>query len=142
MRNESNLRIENYRKFHPTIGFSEPGANWGYFERGPLRILSSGTCENNPESKGWEHVSVSCAERCPTWEEMSKVKEMFWSDTETVIQFHPRKEADVNFHPYCLHLWKMANTEFLLPPKELLVPTLVRDKRKEESESKSEGENP
>ena len=120
MRNEPNLRIENYRQNHPTLGGSDPGVNWGYFERGVLRIISSGDCNGNPESKGWEHVSVSCTNRCPTWEEMCKVKDMFWRDDETVIEFHPRKESYVKAHPYCLHLWKMAETEYLLPPKELL----------------------
>ena len=27
---------------------------------------------------GWEHVSVSLARRCPTWEEMCMVKDIFW----------------------------------------------------------------
>ena len=27
---------------------------------------------------GWEHVSVSYRKRCPTWEEMCRVKDMFF----------------------------------------------------------------
>jgi len=121
VRHEPNLRIENARKDHPTLGWSESGANWGYFEVGPLRIISSGNVNGNPESKGWEHVSVSCINRCPTWEEMCKVKDMFWRDDETVVEFHPRKESYIKAHPYCLHLWKLAETEYELPPKELLI---------------------
>jgi hypothetical protein len=82
--------------------------------------MSSGTCDVNPYGKGWEHVSVSCVDRCPTWAEMDKVKKLFWSDDETVVQFHPRENVKVNVHPYCLHLWKMADTEFVLPPSDLV----------------------
>ena len=121
MRNEPNLRIENYRTSHPTLPPSPAGVNYGYFVRGPLRIVSSGSVEGNPDSMGWEHVSVSCENRYPTWQEMCMVKEMFWRDDETVIQYHPRKEAYINHHPYCLHLWKRADVEMLLPPKELIV---------------------
>jgi len=114
MRNEPNLRIERLRRVHPTLGGSPAGANWGYFEHGALRIISSG--DGDP----WEHVSVSCADRCPTWHEMAWVVSLFWEDDETVVQFHPRKDRHINAHPYCLHLWKRRNEEFVLPPSGLI----------------------
>lgn len=71
--------------------------------------------------KGWEHVSVSYSNRCPTWEEMCRVKDIFWYDNECVVQFHPPKSEYVNNHPCCLHLWrKSAGNEFELPPKEFV----------------------
>ncbi|MEZ3438614.1 MAG: hypothetical protein K1W18_07020 [Oscillospiraceae bacterium] len=66
---------------------------------------------------GWEHVSVSFSTRCPTWEEMCKVKDMFWNEDECVIQYHPPKSEYVNNHPYCLHLWRKCGENFELPPK-------------------------
>ena len=39
---------------------------------------------------GWEHVSVSYRKRCPTWEEMCRVKEMFFNPEEVAVQYHPR----------------------------------------------------
>lgn len=70
---------------------------------------------------GWEHVSVSYSNRCPTWEEMCRVKDIFWYDNECVVQFHPPKSEYVNNHPCCLHLWrKSAGNEFELPPKEFV----------------------
>lgn len=42
---------------------------------------------------GWEHVSVSYRRRTPTWNEMCKVKEMFWNDEETVVQYHPKRAS-------------------------------------------------
>lgn len=115
MRNEPNLRIEQYRQVHPTLGSSPAGKNYGFFEKYPLRIISSGD-----DMDGWEHVSVSCANRCPTWDEMEEVKQLFWGDQETVIQFHPKKSEYVNIHPHCLHLWKMKGADYDLPPSILL----------------------
>lgn len=65
---------------------------------------------------GFEHVSVSLQHRCPTWEEMSRVKEAFWPDTDCVMQLHPPKANYVNFHPYCLHLWRPIGREIPQPP--------------------------
>src|SRR6266545_2419383 len=120
MRNEPNLRIENYRIQEPGYE-SEGGKNYGVFKIGLLYILSSGFADdNNPYAIGWEHVSVRRTDRCPTWTEMDKVKKLFWRDDETVVQFHPREDVKINAHPYCLHLWKLAATEFVLPPSILL----------------------
>jgi hypothetical protein len=67
---------------------------------------------------GWEHVSVSYPNRCPSWDEMCKVKAMFWNDEETVVQYHPKKSKYKNLHPYCLHLWRKCGEDFELPPRE------------------------
>jgi hypothetical protein len=66
---------------------------------------------------GWEHVSVSMHERCPTWDEMCMVKSLFWDSEDTVMQLHPPESQWVNNHPYCLHLWRPSNgMEIPLPP--------------------------
>lgn len=76
------------------------------------------------DGSGWQHVSVTIvgdkkrtATRCPTWEEMCYVKDLFWDKSETVIQYHPPESEYVNNHPYCLHLWKPDNIELPLPNK-------------------------
>lgn len=70
---------------------------------------------------GWEHVSVSYPNRCPTWEEMCRVKDIFWYDNECAVQFHPPKSDYINNHSYCLHLWhKRDGSGFELPPKEFV----------------------
>ncbi len=98
-----------------------PGALFGLFQVGELRIMSSGI-PDSADQPGWpwEHVSVSAPNRTPTWDEMSRVKDWFWESTETVVQFHPRKAAYVNIHPHCLHLWRRRDQEFELPPCELV----------------------
>jgi len=80
-----------------------------------LLIVSSG---HGP----WEHVSVSLPARTPTWEEMCVVKNLFWHDNETVVQYHPKKSEYKNCHPHCLHLWKKRGNEIELPPSILVAP--------------------
>ena len=55
---------------------------------------------------GWEHVSVSPFNSgiTPSWRDMCEVKDIFWDEEETVIQFHPPKSTYVNMMPNCLHL--------------------------------------
>ena len=69
---------------------------------------------------GWEHVSISPCNRkrqsCPTWDEMCAIKDMFFSEDECVVQYHPPKEDYVNQHPYCLHLWRPICIEIPRPP--------------------------
>lgn len=67
---------------------------------------------------GWDHVSVSLEKRCPTWGEMCYVKELFFSEEELVVQYHPAKSNYVNVHPYCLHLWRPQNEQLPQPPME------------------------
>lgn len=69
---------------------------------------------------GWDHVSVSYKRRIPTWDEMCRVKDMFFKEDETVVQFHPKKSEYKNLCPTCLHLWRDQNQEHKLPARELV----------------------
>ena len=71
---------------------------------------------------GWEHISVAPYKRryVPTWEDMSKLKELFFKDDEAVIQIHPPKAEYVNNMPNCLHLWRCTYKEMVLPPSILV----------------------
>ena len=69
------------------------------------------------DGMGWEHVSVSRQDRCPTWNEMCQVKDLFWDEDDCVVQYHPPKSDYVNLHPYCLHLWRPIGVEMPRPPK-------------------------
>jgi len=55
---------------------------------------------------GWEHVSMNDKSRTPTWDEMCDLKDMFWDEDETVVQYHPAKSEYVNNLKHCLHLWR------------------------------------
>lgn len=55
---------------------------------------------------GWEHVSINDMKETPTWEEMCELKDIFWKEDESVVQYHPAKSEYVNNLEHCLHLWK------------------------------------
>ena len=67
----------------------------------------------------WEHVSVHIenVERCPKWNEMCQIKEMFFEDEEVVMQLHPKKSEYVNVHPYTLHLWRPIKEKIPTPDR-------------------------
>lgn len=71
---------------------------------------------------GWDHVSVSLPDRCPTWEEMDHFKRMFWDDSEAVMQLHPPRSQWVSHHRYCLHMWKPQEGAIPLPPSVFVGP--------------------
>ena len=66
----------------------------------------------------FDHVSVTVhgEARCPTWEEMCFIKDLFFEEEELAVQFHPPKSKYVNLHKYCLHLWKLVGFDLPLPP--------------------------
>jgi hypothetical protein len=86
-----------------------------------LMALSSGP-SSAANDTGWEHVSVSAEKRCPTWEEMCWVKDLFWDEHEMAVQYHPPKSEYVNFHPFVLHLWACATMPIPMPPSILVGP--------------------
>ena len=70
---------------------------------------------------GWDHVSVSLANRCPNWEEMERVKRLFFEDDETAMQLHVPPSDHRCLHPYTLHLWRPNDgPEIPRPPNELV----------------------
>jgi len=86
--------------------------------RGPFRILTIMFSNGD----GWEHVSVSTRGRCPNWDEMVFVKNLFWDPDDVVMQLHPAASEYVNCHPFCLHLWRPTTPGVSIPtPPRLLV---------------------
>lgn len=96
---------------------SRPGDDYGFFflrtnAHVDLKVMVSSGSDLVP----WQHVSVSARDRTPTWDEMCWVKNLFFEEEEAVVQFHPPKSAYINYHPYCLHLWRPNNFQLTLPP--------------------------
>lgn len=101
-------QIAKLLREHPQMGWGDETG--GYFHLNNLRIIVS-------TGGGWDHVSVSLADRCPSWLEMCRVKEMFFKDDECVVQFHPAVQDHINIHKNCLHLWRPQSGKFPMPPK-------------------------
>lgn len=84
---------------------------------------------------GWEHCSVSITaqyKRCPSWEQMCAIKNVFWNEDEACMQLHPAKKDYVNNHEYCLHIWRPIEKEIPMPPS--IMVGLKKDYTKEEIE--------
>lgn len=113
------MELERYRERRGDYG-SNTGDDFGRFQLpGPcgqiLRIIASSGDPGN--GIDWEHVSVSLHNRCPNWQEMCYVKDLFWDAEETVMQLHPPRSQYVNVHDYVLHLWRPTTTEIPMPPR-------------------------
>lgn len=89
--------------------FGNNGAFWVKTKKCVFTVIAS-------DQLGWEHVSVSLPTRCPTWEEMCFIKDLFWDEDDFVVQFHPSKKDYVNNHPHCLHLWRPIDAVIPTPP--------------------------
>jgi hypothetical protein len=84
---------------------------------GIVRLPDSGKASvvwGDHEGGGWEHVSVSPADRSrtPTWKDMCYLKNLFWEPGERVIQIHPAADEYVNLVDNCLHLWRHPDMMF------------------------------
>jgi len=89
------------------------------------------------KGEGWDHVSVSTSSRCPNWQEMCFVKNLFWTEEELVIQYHPPKSVYLNCNPHVLHMWKPQHAEIPMPPRWMIGPY---DKMEEELPDKYKDE--
>jgi len=116
------ISLEKYRlKTGPWGSRRADGLN-GYFEipykknkKIRLRVLIS-------DGEGWDHVSVSLEQRCPTWEEMSWIKDLFFDPEEVAMQLHPRHSQYVNFQPFTLHIWRPHEQQIPEPPSFMVGP--------------------
>lgn len=97
-----------------------PGSPYGHFTI-PIQSFKLNVIAASASAfpYDWDHVSVSLPGRCPNWNEMCIIKDLFFSPDETVVQFHPKKSEYVDIHPYCLHLWQHSSGHNL-PPNQML----------------------
>src|SRR5712664_1647243 len=68
-----------------------------------LRVLLSD--EKHSDGKMWQHLSVSCENRLPTWEELVFAKEEFMGLEVEALQVIPKRSEHVNLHEFTLHVW-------------------------------------
>ena len=83
--------LNKYRIVLPIPG-GEGDAGNGLFQFGPCRVVAS-------NQDGWDHVSVSLPNRCPTWSEMESVRNMFFTEDAVVMQLSVARSDHINLHP-------------------------------------------
>ena|SRR5579864_4980207 len=116
--------LERYRIKDCGPWSSKTGDHFGAFiiPKGPSLRFRVITTDGDYASAGlgkeyaWEHVSVSLEDRCPTWEEMDFIKDLFWDSKECVMQLHVPKTGHKNIHKFCLHMWRPLLVEIPRPP--------------------------
>lgn len=87
------------------------------FKRGVCKILISPPYND----LGW-HMSISCANRDPQWNEIKEAWYDLIPDAENRngAMFFPPKDEYVNVHKYCFHIHEVSKdmkTNLRLPPK-------------------------
>lgn len=100
--------------------FGTPGGrDFGAFripspsDAAPLVIIAA-------SGMGWDHVSVSRADRVPIQTELDHVFRMFFRSGETAMQLFVPSKEHVNNHEYCLHLWRPKRGGIPKPPPEMV----------------------
>lgn len=107
---------QEYLVKHPILGLGE--GNNGFFSFKKHGIIYF--CQAS-DGIGWEHVSVSLnKKRCPDWEEMCMIKDLFWDKEDWVMQFHPAESEYINNHSYVLHLWRPIDLQVPIPDSILV----------------------
>lgn len=118
-----------YRTKYPKINYVNAEGNNGFFVIPHYRIIDYFFYCVCSDGMGWEHVSVSIRTnkmtqtRCPTWEEMCWIKDLFWDKTDCIIQYHPAESEYINCHPFVLHLWRPTNQIIPIPDKKMVGPS-------------------
>lgn len=78
-----------------------------------LRVIAA-------NAAGWDHVSVSRADRCPTWLEMEHIKRRFFNEDECAMQLHVPPSEHINVHTHCLHMWRPHDVAIPMPPEVMV----------------------
>ena len=85
----------------------------------PTSMWVKGHCQviytmmENHKGRLWNHASISCPDRYPTWDEILEARYTFFTDEDEVFQRLPPKKQYLNHHPYCFHLWHILGTAML-----------------------------
>jgi hypothetical protein len=115
-------RLDQYRdtgaKVIARFGSAGDSGNGVFHLPNGLLVLAS-------NGEGWDHVSISAPGRCPTWEEMSAVKDLFFRPNEVAMQLHVPDKDHINYHPYTLHLWRPQYVGIPRPPANMVGPKAV-----------------
>lgn len=62
--------------------------------------------ETEIDGRRWRHLSVSRRSRTPSYDDLVRVRRLFFGDAEPAYQVFPRAGEHRNLHEHCLHLWK------------------------------------
>lgn len=85
------------------------------YQNAAARLTAILSCEVEADGRAWLHLSVSHAQRIPTWGELRVAKEQFLGDREA-YQVLPPRARYVNLRNNVLHLFALLDeTQSALP---------------------------
>lgn len=73
------------------------------FAKGPVRAIVS-------TDEGRWHLSVSCADRLPTWDELGDARDALLPADVWLCMPHPPRDYWMNIHPHCMHLYETRDS--------------------------------
>lgn len=79
------------------------GDGYACQDRTGLRVIAS--TADMEDGRDWLHVSLSRADRLPSYADLKYVKEVFIAKDKWAAQLFPPVNEHVNIHQFCLHLW-------------------------------------
>lgn len=82
------------------LEISSPVPNTRAYLWGECRVLIG------KEDTRW-HLSISCADRYPTWDEIRDARYLFLPNHIMAAILLPPKEQYVNLHPNVFHVWEI-----------------------------------
>ncbi len=111
---------------YPDGEFLIPGHDgnpWDLFVKASSGRDEDGTPYRDREP--WEHVSVVARlrhgghrkMRIPTYEEMRRVKLIFWEPEEVAMELHVGEADHISVNNYVLHIWRPIGQTIPTPPK-------------------------
>lgn len=105
-------KLDQFREPHPFWPQTDTAGSFRVYVKGRSFYVLAST------DGIWEHISVTPKnqKRCPTWEEMSSIKDMFFNPEEEAVQFHPKRSKYVNRSEYCLHIWRPTDGNLMRMP--------------------------
>jgi hypothetical protein len=117
MKPTPNLIVERFRIRDGQLASSRHDGNNGMFVV-PMNGLRFAVMVS--DGAGWDHVSISLPDRCPTWDEMCAIKDMWFHPEECVVQYHPPRSVYRNACVYCLHLWRPQDAPLPMPSPDMV----------------------
>ena len=99
----------------PAIRLDAPSGLW--WKAGPMAVCASpwDTGPDGLPQDQWLHVSVSTPSRCPSYEELTEVRDRLFRVDDTVVHVWPPRSEHFSLHRYCLHLWTPMDGRRPLP---------------------------
>ena len=101
--------------WHHVHDFGPMGA--GYKDtRSQLQVIATVSLRGDyGDDRAWLHVSVAHHGRVPTYTEVKKIKDMWFTEDEKAIMVFPPKKFHVNKYENCLHLYGVIEGDDPLP---------------------------